>query len=162
MESAYRMWIKERREELKTADSAELCRELQTALGTAKWQVCLFFLLFFVKLKFGILFFSSSSLFNVNLSHFRTLAFAGYHCFLSISRKLDKSNSISVLSVLSLTDKTYPSFFNSNPMFMQTQRVDFLLSQVSTNIETDIKHSRISPPTFTCMFLSIVVYINCI
>ncbi|XVF34221.1 hypothetical protein REPUB_Repub18cG0040600 [Reevesia pubescens] len=39
MESAYRMWIKERREELKTADSAELCRELQTALGTAKWQL---------------------------------------------------------------------------------------------------------------------------
>ncbi|XWS52196.1 hypothetical protein CRYUN_Cryun11dG0046400 [Craigia yunnanensis] len=39
MESAYRMWIKERREELKTADSAELCKELQTALGTAKWQL---------------------------------------------------------------------------------------------------------------------------
>ncbi|XVE71816.1 hypothetical protein DITRI_Ditri10aG0182300 [Diplodiscus trichospermus] len=39
MESAYRMWIKERREGLKTADSAELCRELQTALGTAKWQL---------------------------------------------------------------------------------------------------------------------------
>ncbi|XVF70021.1 hypothetical protein PTKIN_Ptkin11bG0128100 [Pterospermum kingtungense] len=39
MESAYRMWIKERKEEPKTADSAELCRELQTALGTAKWQL---------------------------------------------------------------------------------------------------------------------------
>ncbi|OMO61337.1 t-SNARE [Corchorus capsularis] len=38
MESAYRMWIKER-EGLKTADSAELCTELQTALGTAKWQL---------------------------------------------------------------------------------------------------------------------------
>ena len=47
MESAYRMWIKERREGLKTADSAEVCRELQSALGTAKWQVCdrFFFLL---------------------------------------------------------------------------------------------------------------------
>ncbi|XVE79998.1 hypothetical protein DITRI_Ditri14bG0103400 [Diplodiscus trichospermus] len=39
MESVYRLWIKERREGLKTADSAELCRELQTALGTAKWQL---------------------------------------------------------------------------------------------------------------------------
>ncbi|XP_017982457.1 PREDICTED: uncharacterized protein LOC18589312 isoform X1 [Theobroma cacao] len=39
MESAYRMWIKERREGLQTAESAELCRELQTALGTAKWQL---------------------------------------------------------------------------------------------------------------------------
>ncbi|XP_022731632.1 uncharacterized protein LOC111286099 [Durio zibethinus] len=39
MESAYRMWIKDGREGLKTGDSAELCRELQTALGTAKWQL---------------------------------------------------------------------------------------------------------------------------
>ncbi|PPR96643.1 hypothetical protein GOBAR_AA24039 [Gossypium barbadense] len=39
MESAYRMWIKERKEGLRTGDSVELCRELQTALGTAKWQL---------------------------------------------------------------------------------------------------------------------------
>ncbi|KAE8660252.1 integral membrane Yip1 family protein [Hibiscus syriacus] len=39
MESAYRLWIKHKREGLKTEDSAELCRELQTALGTAKWQL---------------------------------------------------------------------------------------------------------------------------
>ncbi|XP_039035805.1 uncharacterized protein LOC120172418 [Hibiscus syriacus] len=39
MESAYRFWIKQRREGLKTEDSAELCGELQTALGTAKWQL---------------------------------------------------------------------------------------------------------------------------
>ncbi|KAE8702051.1 integral membrane Yip1 family protein [Hibiscus syriacus] len=39
MESAYRMWIKEKREGLKIEDSAQLCRELQTALGTAKWQL---------------------------------------------------------------------------------------------------------------------------
>ncbi|KAK8635401.1 hypothetical protein V6N13_004139 [Hibiscus sabdariffa] len=39
MESAYRMWIKEKREGLEAEDSAELCRELQTALGTAKWQL---------------------------------------------------------------------------------------------------------------------------
>ncbi|KAK8615126.1 hypothetical protein V6N13_068910 [Hibiscus sabdariffa] len=39
MESAYRMWIKEKRKGLKAEDSAELCRELQTALGTAKWQL---------------------------------------------------------------------------------------------------------------------------
>ncbi|KAK8581603.1 hypothetical protein V6N13_144619 [Hibiscus sabdariffa] len=35
MESAYRMWTKGQ----KSRDSAELCRELQTALGTAKWQL---------------------------------------------------------------------------------------------------------------------------
>ncbi|XP_039038274.1 uncharacterized protein LOC120175781 [Hibiscus syriacus] len=39
MESAYRMWIKEKRKGLKTEDYAQLCRELQTALGTAKWQL---------------------------------------------------------------------------------------------------------------------------
>ncbi|XP_031255517.1 uncharacterized protein LOC116130200 [Pistacia vera] len=39
MESAYRLWIRERREGLKQEDLDELCRELQTALGTAKWQL---------------------------------------------------------------------------------------------------------------------------
>ncbi|GMJ15120.1 NSP-interacting syntaxin domain-containing protein [Hibiscus trionum] len=39
MESAYRLWTKERRNGQKASDSAELCRELQTALGTAKWQL---------------------------------------------------------------------------------------------------------------------------
>ncbi|KAK8630220.1 hypothetical protein V6N13_079023 [Hibiscus sabdariffa] len=39
MESAYRVWIKQKREGLKAEDSVELCRELQTALGTAKWQL---------------------------------------------------------------------------------------------------------------------------
>ncbi|GMJ01479.1 NSP-interacting syntaxin domain-containing protein [Hibiscus trionum] len=39
MESAYRVWIKEKREGLETEGSTELCRELQTALGTAKWQL---------------------------------------------------------------------------------------------------------------------------
>lgn len=40
MESAYRAWLRERRERSNTVDLNELCRELQTALGTAKWQVC--------------------------------------------------------------------------------------------------------------------------
>ncbi|GMI81106.1 hypothetical protein like AT2G18860 [Hibiscus trionum] len=39
MESAYRMWTKERTKGQKVRGSAELCRELQTALGTAKWQL---------------------------------------------------------------------------------------------------------------------------
>ncbi|XP_059636274.1 uncharacterized protein LOC132278497 [Cornus florida] len=39
MESAYRTWVKERREGLRARDLDELCRELQTALGTAKWQL---------------------------------------------------------------------------------------------------------------------------
>ncbi|PPR89200.1 hypothetical protein GOBAR_AA31495 [Gossypium barbadense] len=39
MESVYRMWIKEMREGQKSSDAAELCRGLQTALGTAKWQL---------------------------------------------------------------------------------------------------------------------------
>ncbi|CAI8611188.1 unnamed protein product [Vicia faba] len=39
MESAYRAWLRERRERSNTADLNELCRELQTALGTAKWQL---------------------------------------------------------------------------------------------------------------------------
>ncbi|MBA0657561.1 hypothetical protein Goklo_009843, partial [Gossypium klotzschianum] len=39
MESVYRMWIKEMREGQKSSDTAELCRGLQTALGTAKWQL---------------------------------------------------------------------------------------------------------------------------
>ncbi|XP_039024233.1 uncharacterized protein LOC120157039 isoform X2 [Hibiscus syriacus] len=39
MESAYRMWTKERRNGQNASDWAELCRELQTALGTAKWQL---------------------------------------------------------------------------------------------------------------------------
>ncbi|XP_057967840.1 uncharacterized protein LOC131157584 isoform X3 [Malania oleifera] len=39
MESAYRTWVRERREGLAEEDVNELCRELQTALGTAKWQL---------------------------------------------------------------------------------------------------------------------------
>ncbi|CAM8897393.1 unnamed protein product [Rhodiola kirilowii] len=39
MESAYRLWEKERRKELAREGLDELCRELQTALGTAKWQL---------------------------------------------------------------------------------------------------------------------------
>lgn len=39
MESAYRTWERERREGLILENSDELCRELQTALGTAKWQL---------------------------------------------------------------------------------------------------------------------------
>ncbi|KAJ4828136.1 hypothetical protein Tsubulata_005010 [Turnera subulata] len=39
MESAYRMWIRERREESRPEVLDELSRELQTTLGTAKWQL---------------------------------------------------------------------------------------------------------------------------
>ncbi|CAM8922778.1 unnamed protein product [Rhodiola kirilowii] len=39
MESAYRLWEKERSKGLARDDLDELCRELQTALGTAKWQL---------------------------------------------------------------------------------------------------------------------------
>ncbi|KAJ4709330.1 Syntaxin/t-SNARE family protein [Melia azedarach] len=39
MESAYRLWARERREGLKAEYLDELSRELQTALGTAKWQL---------------------------------------------------------------------------------------------------------------------------
>uniref|UniRef100_A0A1S4E2P4 Syntaxin 6/10/61 N-terminal domain-containing protein n=1 Tax=Cucumis melo TaxID=3656 RepID=A0A1S4E2P4_CUCME len=39
MEFAYRTWIRERREGLSPDDLDELRREVQTALGTAKWQV---------------------------------------------------------------------------------------------------------------------------
>jgi hypothetical protein len=39
MESAYRMWTREKREGSKPEDLDQLSRELQTALGTAKWQV---------------------------------------------------------------------------------------------------------------------------
>nr|XP_043620488.1 uncharacterized protein LOC122592350 [Erigeron canadensis] len=39
MESAYRTWVRQKREGLKSSDLDELCRELQTALGTAKWQL---------------------------------------------------------------------------------------------------------------------------
>ncbi|XP_057462791.1 uncharacterized protein LOC130752919 isoform X1 [Actinidia eriantha] len=39
MESAYRRWEKENREALTSEGLDELCRELQTALGTAKWQL---------------------------------------------------------------------------------------------------------------------------
>lgn len=39
MESVYRTWVRERREGLGSEDSDELRRELQTALGTAKWQL---------------------------------------------------------------------------------------------------------------------------
>ncbi|XP_041021725.1 uncharacterized protein LOC121263024 [Juglans microcarpa x Juglans regia] len=39
MESAYRTWVRERREMLSPEDSDKLCTELQTALGTSKWQL---------------------------------------------------------------------------------------------------------------------------
>lgn len=39
MESAYRAWLRERRERSNPQELNELCRELQTALGTAKWQL---------------------------------------------------------------------------------------------------------------------------
>lgn len=39
MESSYRMWEKVRKQGLLTTDSAQFCRELQAALGTAKWQL---------------------------------------------------------------------------------------------------------------------------
>nr|GEY35931.1 syntaxin/t-SNARE family protein [Tanacetum cinerariifolium] len=39
MESAYRTWVRQKREGLRSVDLDELCRELQTALGTAKWQL---------------------------------------------------------------------------------------------------------------------------
>ncbi|XP_014510458.1 uncharacterized protein LOC106769372 isoform X1 [Vigna radiata var. radiata] len=39
MESAYRAWLREKRERSTPAELNELCRELQTALGTAKWQL---------------------------------------------------------------------------------------------------------------------------
>jgi len=39
MESAYRAWLRVKRERSTPAELNELCRELQTALGTAKWQV---------------------------------------------------------------------------------------------------------------------------
>lgn len=39
MESAYRVWTREKREGSEPEDLDELSRELQTALGTAKWQV---------------------------------------------------------------------------------------------------------------------------
>ncbi|CAL0325574.1 unnamed protein product [Lupinus luteus] len=39
MESAYRAWLRERRERSASGRLNELCRELQTALGTAKWQM---------------------------------------------------------------------------------------------------------------------------
>lgn len=39
MESAYRAWLRARREGLTPHHLDELCRELQTALGTAKWQL---------------------------------------------------------------------------------------------------------------------------
>ncbi|KAL9325978.1 hypothetical protein ACSQ67_006623 [Phaseolus vulgaris] len=39
MESAYRAWMREKRERSTPAELNELCRELQTALGTAKWQL---------------------------------------------------------------------------------------------------------------------------
>ncbi|PWA80222.1 hypothetical protein CTI12_AA199390 [Artemisia annua] len=38
MESAYWTWVRQKREGLKSNDLDELCRELQTALGTAKCQ----------------------------------------------------------------------------------------------------------------------------
>ncbi|XP_010093846.2 uncharacterized protein LOC21396027 [Morus notabilis] len=39
MESAYRTWVRERRERPSLDNLDELSRELQTALGTAKWQL---------------------------------------------------------------------------------------------------------------------------
>lgn len=39
MESAYRLWVRVRREGLNPEDLDELSWELQTALGTAKWQL---------------------------------------------------------------------------------------------------------------------------
>uniref|UniRef100_A0A2P2M7T9 Uncharacterized protein LOC105139289 isoform X1 n=1 Tax=Rhizophora mucronata TaxID=61149 RepID=A0A2P2M7T9_RHIMU len=39
MESTYGMWVKQKREGMKPEDLDELSRELQTALGTAKWQL---------------------------------------------------------------------------------------------------------------------------
>ncbi|KAK1366822.1 Syntaxin/t-SNARE family protein [Heracleum sosnowskyi] len=39
MESAYRNWARQRREGLDPRELNELCRELQTAFGTAKWQL---------------------------------------------------------------------------------------------------------------------------
>ncbi|XP_010259844.1 PREDICTED: uncharacterized protein LOC104599143 [Nelumbo nucifera] len=39
MESVYRKWLRERREGVGSEDLNELRRELQTALGTAKWQL---------------------------------------------------------------------------------------------------------------------------
>ncbi|XP_050375250.1 uncharacterized protein LOC126792815 [Argentina anserina] len=39
MESTYRAWARARRESVAPEDLDELCRELQTALGTAKWQL---------------------------------------------------------------------------------------------------------------------------
>ncbi|XP_011043977.1 PREDICTED: uncharacterized protein LOC105139289 isoform X2 [Populus euphratica] len=39
MESAYRVWTREKREGSEPEDLDELSRELQTALGTAKWQL---------------------------------------------------------------------------------------------------------------------------
>lgn len=37
MESAYRTWVRERKERSPLENLDELSRELQTALGTAKW-----------------------------------------------------------------------------------------------------------------------------
>ncbi|MFS8026324.1 putative syntaxin 6 [Helianthus anomalus] len=39
MESAYRTWVRQKKEGVKFVDLDELCRELQTAFGTAKWQL---------------------------------------------------------------------------------------------------------------------------
>ncbi|KAL8096150.1 uncharacterized protein LOC141689965 [Apium graveolens] len=39
MESAYRNWARQRREGLAAQELNELCREVQTAFGTAKWQL---------------------------------------------------------------------------------------------------------------------------
>ncbi|KAI4335424.1 hypothetical protein L6164_014069 [Bauhinia variegata] len=39
MESAYRAWIRERKERSNPDELDELCREVQTTLGTAKWQL---------------------------------------------------------------------------------------------------------------------------
>ncbi|WVZ94340.1 hypothetical protein U9M48_040241 [Paspalum notatum var. saurae] len=42
MESVYRTWIRERSNDSSSDDVEDLQRELQTALGTAKWQACFY------------------------------------------------------------------------------------------------------------------------
>lgn len=42
MESVYRTWMRERSNGSTSEEVDDLQRELQTALGTAKWQACFF------------------------------------------------------------------------------------------------------------------------
>ena len=120
------------------------------------------FFFFFVRLKFWILFvfFFTLQLKFINiLGNWHLLDIIAFYPFLG---SLTESSSISVLSLASCNRQNLPQFVQFQIQCLFRLRVYFLLSLVSTNIETDIKHSHISPPTFTCMFLSIVVYINCI